>query len=374
MRTKGAALGAALLAATGFAPAGMYAQSAPAQAATVTITDSGFTPATVNIGVGGAVTWINKGNNVHTATTTNNPNTNQATQNPAPFDSGGLGPGQSFSFAFPQAGIWTYSSYPDCMNNNSTPGFSCATYMVVVGTPPSIPPGGGVPAPLPVTVPVGQTVNQNAAVNISDKGFDPPQVTIQVGGSVNFVNQGTTVHTAVSGSIRLGPATLMGNSGPVITSVPPPFDTGGLAPGQNDAITFPAIGTYVYSSATDCLNGNNNPSFNCSGPYTINVVQAPVGSQVSATAPPFSGPIIYIRDRGYDPQSLTITAGQTVTWLSLTNTAHTVTSSDMNPPFDSGGLTAGSVFTVTFQNPGTYHYHSSADAPGSPFSGTITVD
>lgn len=373
MRTAAFA-GAALLALIGVAPAGSFAQSATPQSAAVSITDSGFTPATVNIGIGGTVTWTNNGNNVHTAQSTNNPNTNQATQNPAPFNSGGLGPGQTFSFVFPQAGLYTYSSYPDCIHDNSTPGFACTTYMVVVGTPAAATPGGGTPAsPTPLTVPVGQTVNQNATVNISDSGFNPPQVTVLVGGTVNFLNQGTNVHTAVSGAIQPGPSLLVGNSGPVLSSTPLPFDTGGLAPGDAKQFLFPTIGTYTYSSATDCLNGNNNPAFNCSGPYTINVVQAPVGAQTSAAAPPFSGPTIYIRDSGYDPGNLTIKAGQTVTWLSLTLTAHSVVSSDMNPPFNSGGISAGTVFTVTFQTPGTYHYYSTADPAGSPYSGTITV-
>jgi plastocyanin len=359
----------------GLAPAATYADST-SQFVPVTINDSGFSPATVNIAVGGTVTWTNKGNNVHTAQSTNNPNATVGggPQNPAPFDSGGLWVGQTFSFVFPQSGIYTYSSYPDCMNNNAAPGFSCATYMVVVGTTPAATPGGGTPAsPSPITVPIGQTVNQNAVVNISDSTFTPPQVTITAGGTVHFVNQGTVTHTAVSGSIQPGPPVLVGNSGPALSSSPPPFDTGGLGPGQSQQVLFPVIGTYTYSSGTDCQNGNTNPAFSCSGPYTINVVIAPVGAQTSAAAPPFSGPTVYIRDSGFDPANLTIKAGQTVTWLSLSVGAHSVVSSDANPPFDSGGLTAGSTFTATFQTPGTYHYRSTADPSGSPFSGTIVV-
>lgn len=364
---------ATVLALAGLAPVATYADSS-VQSAAVTITDSGFSPATANVSVGGTVTWTNKGNNVHSAQSTNNPNATQGNPNPAPFDSGGLGPGQTFSFVFPQAGVYTYSSYPDCMNNNSTPGFSCTTYLVIVGTPPVATPGGGTPAsPSPITVPVGQTVNQNATVSISESGFSPAQVTIVAGGSVNFVNHGSNVHTAVSGAIQPGPPVLVGNSGPVLSSTPLPFDTGGLGPGESKLIVFPTIGTYTYSSATDCQNGNNNPTFNCSGPYTLDVVQAPVGAVTTAAAPPFSGPTIYIRDSGYDPASLTVKAGQTVTWLSLSTTAHSVASSDMNPPFDSGGITTGGTFTVTFQTPGTYHYHSTADPAGSAFSGTVTV-
>ncbi|HLY66857.1 MAG TPA: hypothetical protein VKU60_15085, partial [Chloroflexota bacterium] len=68
--------------------------SAHASDTTVTITDAGFTPPTVNITVGDTVFWKNTGSKVHTAT---------SRTGPAPFDAGGVSPGQTVSLNFSMA-------------------------------------------------------------------------------------------------------------------------------------------------------------------------------------------------------------------------------------------------------------------------------
>lgn len=57
----------------------------------------------------------------------------------------------------------------------------------------------------------------------------------------------------------------------------------------------------------------------------------------------------------FDPSSLTIEAGSTVTWTNSDAATHTVTSDDGT--FDSGDLANGESFSFTFDEPGTYTYH-----------------
>jgi plastocyanin len=66
---------------------------------------NGFQPKTLTIKLGQGVTWVNKGQNVHSAVT--------AGAGTAPFDSGGLGPGQSATWTPPASGTYTYKSTTD---------------------------------------------------------------------------------------------------------------------------------------------------------------------------------------------------------------------------------------------------------------------
>jgi plastocyanin len=357
--------------------------AADAQNASVDITDSGFSPAVVNIPIGGSVTWSNKGTNVHTATSTPAATSTAPQSTPAPFDSGGIGPGQTFNFAFIMPGTYVYTSATDCLNGNTTPGFACTGHSVAVGAPvpaPVVQPAPIVPpAPTggPPPAPPGTTLVQSATISITDSGFQPSSVALSSGGNpssiatLTFVNNGTTVHTAITGASQM-----------VDQRFPPEaFDTGGLAPGESRTVGFIQAGTYAFNSAVDCLNGNSNPQFDCGTPHSITVViKAPVGANVAAPPPPFAGSAVYIKDdAGFEPANLAIKPGQTVTWLNLGHTPHNV-SSDSSIPFDSGGMGVGSVFSVTFPNPGAYRYHSSTEPiwsgsqiTGYQFNGTIVV-
>ena len=70
--------------------------SASANEATVGIADFTFTPATVNIPVGGSVVWTNNDKQQHTATSAGN------------FDAGAIQPGTSMTVVFNTAGSFTY--------------------------------------------------------------------------------------------------------------------------------------------------------------------------------------------------------------------------------------------------------------------------
>ncbi|MEO8264745.1 MAG: cupredoxin domain-containing protein [Ilumatobacteraceae bacterium] len=70
--------------------------SASAGAGAVGIADFTFTPATVNIPVGGSFVWTNNDNQAHTATSAGN------------FDAGAIQPGTSATVEFATAGSFTY--------------------------------------------------------------------------------------------------------------------------------------------------------------------------------------------------------------------------------------------------------------------------
>lgn len=81
-----------------------------------------------------------------------------------------------------------------------------------------------------------------------------------------------------------------------------------------------------------------------------------VAAALLATAPVRAGTthLVEIEDFAFAPATLTITAGDTVTWTNLDAIAHTATST--SGAFDSGLLDQGESWSMTFTTPGTYDY------------------
>ena len=63
---------------------------------------------------------------------------------------------------------------------------------------------------------------------------------------------------------------------------------------------------------------------------------------------------VEISEFAFSPATLTITAGDTVTWTNGDPVVHTATST--TGAFDSGDLADGEAFSFTFATPGTYDY------------------
>jgi amicyanin len=63
---------------------------------------------------------------------------------------------------------------------------------------------------------------------------------------------------------------------------------------------------------------------------------------------------VEIADFAFSPATLTITAGDTVTWTNADEVVHTATST--TGAFDSGDLAQGQSYSLTFTEPGTYDY------------------
>jgi plastocyanin len=365
----------AALAFTTAALAGPAAASAdtPAPAVWVEMTDTGFAPAAVTIPVGGMVTWKNDGGVTHTASSLGGA--------PATFNTAGVGPGETASVTFAVPGQYFYTSATDCLNNNNIPPFPCTiSYLVTV-----LPAGASVaptatPAaqPTPTLAPSSAQAGPqaNATMVITDGGISPSSVTVGLNGAVTFVNKGTNVHTATTNA-------------DVITNGLPPFDTGGLGPGQTSSIGLTAPGTYTFTSSPDCVSKSNPGAFNC-GPYSVTVLPTAAGSPQGSQAPgPAATPVnvqgatvsVAIDDsKGFQPQNVTIKAGQTVGWLNVGNNSHSVvvnTNPTPNSPvpwwlpyqlptngssfFDSGGIGPQQSFLYQFTTSGVYPYHSSTE-------------
>ncbi len=57
----------------------------------------------------------------------------------------------------------------------------------------------------------------------------------------------------------------------------------------------------------------------------------------------------------FNPASLTIKAGETVTWTNKDSVAHTIT--EDKGIFDSGSVNSGATYSFTFKTAGTFTYH-----------------
>jgi amicyanin len=63
---------------------------------------------------------------------------------------------------------------------------------------------------------------------------------------------------------------------------------------------------------------------------------------------------VEIKDMKYEPATLTVTVGTTVTWVNVDDMPHTVT--DRNRVFRSAGLDTNDSFSYTFTTPGAFDY------------------
>ncbi len=79
---------------------------------------------------------------------------------------------------------------------------------------------------------------------------------------------------------------------------------------------------------------------------------------------------VSMKNIAFNPSSLTINKGATVTWTNDDSTTHTVTSD--TGLWDSGNLSPGQTYTHQFNDTGTFPYHCSSHV-GQGMKGTIIV-
>ncbi len=93
-----------------------------------------------------------------------------------------------------------------------------------------------------------------------------------------------------------------------------------------------------------------------------------VGSAIASPSHAGGTNAVEIADFAFSPPTLTIVAGESVTWTNADAVVHTATSG--SGAFDSGDLDAGESFTFTFTTPGTYDYLCT---PHPTMTGSIVV-
>ena len=134
-------------------------------------------------------------------------------------------------------------------------------------------------------------------------------------------------------------------SGAAATSAPSPV----ASPSAQASAAAPA-------ASTAAASGSGSNRYGSTG-----------GASAAPAASATSGNAVTIVDFGFNPGTITVKAGTTVTWTN-TGVTHTVTSN--TGLFDSGHLGSGDTFTFTFSKAGTYAYHC---AIHSAMKGEVTV-
>jgi plastocyanin len=158
------------------------------------------------------------------------------------------------------------------------------------------------------------------------QGFSPDPATISVGDAVVWTNDDGVPHTSTS------------NTGV--------WNSGSIAAGQTFRRVFSAAGTFPY---------------HCSLHPTMT-------GTIIVEEPAARGHIVTITDFSFSPASLTISAGDTVTWRNNGPSAHTSTSN--TGVWNSGLLGQGQTYTRVFNATGSFPYHC---IPHPQMTGTITV-
>jgi plastocyanin len=82
---------------------------------------------------------------------------------------------------------------------------------------------------------------------------------------------------------------------------------------------------------------------------------APASEAPASEAPAAGGSAVSIKNFAFNPGSITVAAGTTVTWTNDDTTGHTVTADDGS--FDSKTVAAGATFSQAFATAGTFTYH-----------------
>ncbi len=101
------------------------------------------------------------------------------------------------------------------------------------------------------------------------------------------------------------------------------------------------------------------------------VAVAVVLSRGYGQGPPPGENQVNIQGFAFNPSSITVSAGTTITWTNKDSTTHTVTSTGGPASFDSGNLTQGQTFQYTFTQTGTYTYR--CDRHPTTMTGTVVV-
>jgi plastocyanin len=288
------------------------------------VIEQSLTPVLVEIELGATVTWSNQDGERHRV---------RSRDGPLEFDSGNLDTGESFTFTFADPGLYPYYDHRDRENE----AYFGTIIVSAAGT--------GTDAPLPDT----------GEVSIIDRAFQPGTFAIATGGSVEWSNDDGEAHTVTSTNDAFDSGILAGGA---------MFDQMFAEPGSYPyfCLIHPEMrGTIMVSAPADALPDQAAPSVG-SGPADTNGEPDATTSSDALAGPSGAGAdpatatdaSVSIVDRTFQPDAVEAAAGDTITWSNDDIEGHTVSAVDGS--FDSGVMTIGDGFAMTFDAPGMYDY------------------
>lgn len=340
--------------------------SAPAEAAGVEIVlGASVQPKDVSVAKGTAVTFRNADSARHRVRTTDGP---------ASIDSENLEPGDSFTITLTAAGTYRYVDDRNRDNRAywgtitvdagaSAPGQTAPppADAPASGAPAGTPPGTAAPAEPAPTSPAAPST---ATVSIANRAFAPATVRIAVGGTVSWANDDDRAHT--------------------VTARDGSFDSGLLNVGGRFQRSFPTAGTFTYqcnvhpemqgtvevvaqngtapsassgpASQPSGSGGGTPPPGAATAPTVAEGTASPsttTGSKATGSATPAASRVTIV-DFAFDPGTVTVATGGSVTWKNGGSAPHTVSAADGS--FDSGIVQPGATFSTRFPKAGLYTY------------------
>jgi plastocyanin len=298
--------------------AGGAVPAALGQATQTVVIGRSLEPSRLEVAAGTSVTWRNDDTERHRM---------RSQDGPVAFDSGNLDPGGSFTFTFDVEGTYTYLDE----RNDEDAGYVGTIVVVAPGAASPLP--GGSPAPLA----------QAGEVSVVDRAFLPLTLEVATGATVTWSNVDTESHT--------------------VTALDGAFESGIMAEGATFSATLDTPGTYDYFCAIHPeMRGTVSvvdPASTTPAVPTAPVESVPpdapaipVDGEGAEAAP--AGADVSLIDRTFQPASVEVSAGGSVTWTNADTERHTVTALDGT--FDSGIMAEGATFSATLDTPGTYDY------------------
>jgi plastocyanin len=343
-----------------------------ARSATVVVRD-GFDPDVLYVTVDTTVTWRNADDERHRV---------RSTDGPAEFDSGDLGPGESFAFRFTVEGRYRYvderhegEDREDDEGDRDGPVGTIIVSLAEVPTTDPAPemgaPAGSEPAasvapsatpsaaaampsapssslPMAASPAPLERPSELTSVAIVDRAFEPASLTVAAGTTVEWTNRDDEGHT--------------------VTATDGSFDSGLMAGGMSFSMRFDSPGMHEYSCGIHPEMRGSVTVVAVAEPGGPAATPLPAASPSAATSASADQAGVIIAQTAYGPASLEVAAGTTVNWTNDDPIIHTVTARDGS--FNSGVLQPGDEYSFVFEASGTYEYFCAVH-PGQ--GGSIVV-
>ena len=240
------------------------AQNAPA---TVQVVDFTYQPLTMTVDAGTPVTFVNKGQHLHTVT-----------DRGGTFDTNPISPGASSSVTFSVPGTYSYFCRINPVKMNGT---------IVVKPNPA------------KASPVNRVQAFDPGLPNETLRFDPTELTVPAGSTILFANVGGKPHT------------LTADDGSFSTGVVPPGPENGRFAGTNATLTLPNPGTFPFHCEIHpaAMKG------------TITVTgEARAGPAAASSAP--RAVAIDMKNIKFDPAQASVAPGGKVTWTNHDSAPH----------------------------------------------------